>query len=155
MIWLHIGVYADFDIGEIAVEAFTCLMIFKNMFSFGLTWGAYDWLVKAGSLKTFYVIASIQIGVCLLSIPMCKSNPSILLLQRVILKGIFCRHLGEEEQSVLPPARPTEDDASMVGRQRRWPFVLRSLFDRELLWTVEYKSRQSGLASVFRVLVSH
>lgn len=75
-------VYVDFETGEIAVEAFTCLMIFKNMFSFGLTWGAYDWLVAAGSLKTFYVIASIQIGVCLLSIPMCKSSSSILLLQR-------------------------------------------------------------------------
>lgn len=52
-------------------------MIFKNMFSFGLTFGAYDWLVKAGSLKTFYVIASIQIGVCLLSIPMCKLVPGL------------------------------------------------------------------------------
>ncbi len=61
-----------FDLGDIAVEAFTCLLIFKNMFSFGLTWSAYTWLVKAGILKTFYIIASIQIGICLLSIPMCK-----------------------------------------------------------------------------------
>ena len=68
--------HAKSSLGEIAVEAFTCLMIFKNMFSFGLTWGAYGWLVAAGSLKTFYIIASIQIGVCLLSIPMCKSIPS-------------------------------------------------------------------------------
>ena len=68
--------HAKSSLGEIAVEAFTCLMVFKNMFSFGLTWGAYGWLVAAGSLKTFYVIASIQIGVCLLSIPMCKSIPS-------------------------------------------------------------------------------
>lgn len=69
------------------MEAFTCLMIFKNMFSFGLTWGAYDWLVNAGSLKTFYVIASIQIGVCLLSIPMCKSNRSNTPVATAILKG--------------------------------------------------------------------
>ncbi|KAI4167606.1 MAG: hypothetical protein LQ343_007070 [Gyalolechia ehrenbergii] len=33
---------------EIAVEAFTCLLVFKNMFSFGLTWGAYNWVVEAG-----------------------------------------------------------------------------------------------------------
>ncbi|KAI9870306.1 MAG: hypothetical protein M1830_004419, partial [Pleopsidium flavum] len=32
---------------EIAVEAFTCLLIFKNMFSFGLTWSAYNWLLQA------------------------------------------------------------------------------------------------------------
>lgn len=44
------------------------------MFSFGLTWSAYDWLVTIGILKTFYIIASVQVGVCLLSIPMCKSN---------------------------------------------------------------------------------
>lgn len=62
--------------GEIAVEAFTCLLMFKNIFSFGLTWGAYNWLVSAGISKTFYIIASIQVGICLLSIPMCKSSPS-------------------------------------------------------------------------------
>ncbi|MCJ1431684.1 hypothetical protein MMC27_001039 [Xylographa pallens] len=55
---------------EIAVEAFTCLLIFKNIFSFGLTWSAYEWLVQAGVLKTFMVIASIQVVICCLSIPM-------------------------------------------------------------------------------------
>ena len=58
--------------GDIAVEAFTCLLIFKNIFSFGLTWGAYDWIVSGGIVKIFYIIASIQVGICLLSIPMCK-----------------------------------------------------------------------------------
>ncbi|KAK4698040.1 hypothetical protein P7C71_g108, partial [Lecanoromycetidae sp. Uapishka_2] len=55
---------------DIAVEAFTCLLIFKNVFSFGLTFGAYDWLVAAGILKVFYIIGSVQVGICLLSIPM-------------------------------------------------------------------------------------
>lgn len=59
-------------LGDIAVEAFTCLLVFKNMFSFGLTWSAYDWLIKAGVLKTFYAISSVQLAICLLSIPMCK-----------------------------------------------------------------------------------
>ena len=54
------------------MEAFTCLLIFKNIFSFGLTWSAYEWLVQAGVLKTFMVIASIQVVICCLSIPMCK-----------------------------------------------------------------------------------
>ncbi|TAQ90463.1 hypothetical protein B7494_g1185 [Chlorociboria aeruginascens] len=55
---------------EIAIEAFTCLIIFKNFFSFGLTWSAYDWLVQNGVFSTFMIISSIQVGVCLLSIPM-------------------------------------------------------------------------------------
>ncbi|MCJ1306442.1 hypothetical protein MMC25_000084 [Agyrium rufum] len=55
---------------EIAIEAFTCLLIFKNIFSFGLTWGAYDWLLEGGIRKIFIIIASIQVAVCLLSIPM-------------------------------------------------------------------------------------
>ena len=60
-------------LGDLAVEAFTCLLIFKNMFSFGLTWQAYPWLVEGGIRKIFYVIASVQVGICLLSIPMCRS----------------------------------------------------------------------------------
>ncbi|KAL8658476.1 MAG: hypothetical protein Q9226_000970 [Calogaya cf. arnoldii] len=55
---------------DIAVEAFTCLLIFKNIFSFALTWGAYDWLTTAGISKTFYIVGSIQVSICLLSIPM-------------------------------------------------------------------------------------
>jgi MFS family permease len=57
---------------QIAVEAFTCLLIFKNMFSFVLTYFAYDWIIAGqGSVrKTFLVIGSIQVGVCLLSVPM-------------------------------------------------------------------------------------
>ena len=67
----------SFSLGDIAVEAFTCLLIFKNVFSFGLTFGAYSWLVQAGILKVFYIIASVQVGICLLSIPMCKMPPII------------------------------------------------------------------------------
>lgn len=60
------------DIGDIAIEAFTCLLIFKNFFSFGLTWSGYEWLVKNGVYDTFMIISSIQVGICLLSVPMCK-----------------------------------------------------------------------------------
>lgn len=58
--------------GQIAIEAFTCLLMFKNMFSFMLTFFAYDWVVAHGIKAAFYSIASIQMAVCLLSIPMCK-----------------------------------------------------------------------------------
>ncbi|KAL1987647.1 hypothetical protein VTN96DRAFT_2888 [Rasamsonia emersonii] len=56
---------------QIAVEAFTCLLVFKNIFSFILTFFAYDWLVvKGGSREPFIAIGSIQVGVCLLAVPM-------------------------------------------------------------------------------------
>ncbi|OJD20118.1 hypothetical protein ACJ73_08549 [Blastomyces percursus] len=55
---------------QIAIEAFTCLLVFKNMFSFLLTYFAYDWIVLSNPKQVFIVIASIQVGVCLLSMPM-------------------------------------------------------------------------------------
>lgn len=83
--------FADkgWNVGDIAVEAFTCLLIFKNIFSFALTWGAYDWLTSAGISKTFYIVASIQVGICLLSVPMCKYFLFTTVLQRVqhLVKG--------------------------------------------------------------------
>lgn len=50
------------------------MLFFKNVFSFILTFFAYDWLVvKAGSRAPFIAIGTIQVGICLLAIPMCKS----------------------------------------------------------------------------------
>ena len=40
------------------------------MFSFALTWSAYRWILKNGIVNTFIIIASIQVAICLLSIPM-------------------------------------------------------------------------------------
>ncbi|KAJ5913501.1 Major facilitator superfamily domain general substrate transporter [Penicillium tannophilum] len=55
---------------EIAVEAFTCLLVFKNMFSFVLTFFAYNWFAHGGVKHTMIIVGSIQVGICLLSIPM-------------------------------------------------------------------------------------
>jgi MFS family permease len=57
---------------QIAVEAFTCLLIFKNMFSFILAYYAYDWIVggRGSAKKVFTIIGSIQLAICLLSVPM-------------------------------------------------------------------------------------
>lgn len=62
-----------FLLGDLTIEGFTCLMIFKNFFSFALTWKAYDWVVQGGVIKTFNAIAIVQLVICLTSIPMCKS----------------------------------------------------------------------------------
>ncbi|KAK1138890.1 hypothetical protein N8T08_001679 [Aspergillus melleus] len=55
---------------DIAIESFTCMLIFKNIFSFILTFFAYDWLVSNGIRPAFLAISSIQMGICVLSIPM-------------------------------------------------------------------------------------
>lgn len=49
------------------------MLIFKNMFSFVLTFYAYEWFKYGGVKHTMIVIGSIQAGICALSIPMCKS----------------------------------------------------------------------------------
>lgn len=60
-------------IGNLTVEGFTLMIIFKNLFSFVLTWFAYDWLIQGGIRQVLIIISSIQVFVCLLSIPMCKT----------------------------------------------------------------------------------
>lgn len=56
------------------IEAFTVMIIFKNFFSFALTFYAYDWIINGGIRPTLLAISSIQVVVCLTSIPMCKNS---------------------------------------------------------------------------------
>lgn len=51
------------------------MIIFKNMFSFALTFKAYEWLVTNGTRATpvFNALGAVQVVVCLTSIPMCTS----------------------------------------------------------------------------------
>jgi hypothetical protein len=52
-------------------------MLFKNIFSFALTFKAYDWLVLTGNASgVFYPVGGAQIGVCLLTVPLCESQSS-------------------------------------------------------------------------------
>ena len=63
-----------FDVppGDMSVEAFTCLLVFKNLFSFGLTFKGFDW-ISGGTVKgVFVIVASLQVGICALTVPMCK-----------------------------------------------------------------------------------
>ena len=55
---------------DIAIETFTCLIIFKNLFSFVLAYYAYTWVLDRGFEKMFIIFGSIEIGICALSIPM-------------------------------------------------------------------------------------
>ena len=63
---------------DLTIEGFTLMIIFKNFFSFVLTFYAYDWLIYTGIRKTLVSVAGVQVIVCLLSIPMCKYDSIIL-----------------------------------------------------------------------------
>ncbi|EXJ65485.1 hypothetical protein A1O7_01826 [Cladophialophora yegresii CBS 114405] len=55
---------------DIAVEAFTNLIIFKNIFSFILAYHAYNWVFAIRINNLFIIFGSIEIAICLLSVPM-------------------------------------------------------------------------------------
>ncbi|KAG7145669.1 Protein HOL1 like protein [Verticillium longisporum] len=55
---------------DLAIEGFTSMIIFKNFFSFALTWTAYDWIIQGGVRTTMLSIASVQVVICAMSIPM-------------------------------------------------------------------------------------
>ncbi|KAI1622516.1 serine/threonine kinase 16 [Exophiala viscosa] len=55
---------------ELAVEAFTTLLIFKNIFSFVLAYNAYNWVFAIRINHLFIIFGSIEVAICLLSIPM-------------------------------------------------------------------------------------
>ncbi|KAI0206183.1 major facilitator superfamily transporter [Astrocystis sublimbata] len=55
---------------DLAIEGFTCLIIFKNVFSFALTFKAYEWLVHSGVREVFFALGAVQIVICFLSVPM-------------------------------------------------------------------------------------
>lgn len=57
---------------DLAIEGFTCMIIFKNFFSFALTFKAYDWLVEnqTQARPVFNALGTVQLVVCLSSIPL-------------------------------------------------------------------------------------
>ncbi|KAF8245332.1 MFS general substrate transporter [Wilcoxina mikolae CBS 423.85] len=55
---------------DLSIESFTCLLLFKNFFSFALTWYAVDWVQKHGVWEVFRYVGVAQLAVGLLSIPM-------------------------------------------------------------------------------------
>jgi len=61
-------------LGDLAIEGFTCMIIFKNLFSFGLTLKAFDWLTQNRSRAEpiFNALGAVQIVASVLTIPLCK-----------------------------------------------------------------------------------
>ena len=55
---------------DIAVEAFTNLIIFKNIFAFILAYNAYNWVFAIRINRLFIIFGSIEIAICFLSVPM-------------------------------------------------------------------------------------
>jgi len=71
---------------DLAVEGFTCLIIFKNMFSCALTFKAFDWLgsTQAKATPIFNALGIVQIIICLSSVP--------LYIYGKRLRSLFHRH---------------------------------------------------------------
>jgi hypothetical protein len=88
---------------EIAVEGFTCLLVFKNIFSFGLTFSGYNWLVAGGIKPVFMAIASVQVVICCSTVLLCKQT-FIFHLETIPLT-LFYRHLRQEESLLLRQTR--------------------------------------------------
>ncbi|KAK0719460.1 major facilitator superfamily domain-containing protein [Lasiosphaeris hirsuta] len=71
---------------DLAIEGFTCMIIFKNIFSFALTFKAFDWLVanRSKAAPLFNALGAVQLAVCFSSIP--------LYIYGKRLRGYFYRH---------------------------------------------------------------
>jgi len=98
---------------EIAVEGFTCLLVFKNIFSFGLTFSGYDWLVGGGIKPVFMAIASVQVVVCCATLVLCKY---LVVKFRPWETNANCchRYLRQEEPLLLRQTRhPRETEAEV------------------------------------------
>ena len=76
-----------------SIESFTCLLVFKNIFSFALTFKGFDWIVQSKRIKNVFVaVGCVQIAVCCLSVPMCKFfffSGAYLLVPIYGLKGLL------------------------------------------------------------------
>ncbi|EGP86176.1 unnamed protein product [Zymoseptoria tritici ST99CH_3D7] len=52
---------------DLAIEGFTCLLVFKNIFSFGLTFSGLGWL-RQGIWRVFWPVGIVQALICLSTI---------------------------------------------------------------------------------------
>lgn len=55
---------------DISTEAFTCLLIFKNLISFGIVEKGFDWYLSAGPQGMFFIFGYVQIAICLSAVPL-------------------------------------------------------------------------------------
>lgn len=59
-------------LGDVAIEGFTCLLIFKNVFTYAIATQGVPWLLQSGPEHIFIIIGIVQACVASLALPMCK-----------------------------------------------------------------------------------
>jgi hypothetical protein len=81
------------------------MIIFKNFFSFGLTFKAYDWLVanQTNATPVFNALGSVQLVICLSSIPLCTWSPLSLSPESPSTRLTRPRHLWQAYPQLFPP----------------------------------------------------
>jgi len=55
---------------DIAVEGFTCMLVFKNMIAFMICYLGLDWLFAVGTRDMFFTLGYVQLAICASTIPM-------------------------------------------------------------------------------------
>ncbi|KAF3106628.1 hypothetical protein TWF103_006119 [Orbilia oligospora] len=104
---------------DIAIEAFTCLLMFKNFFSYGITYDAYYWLQKLGRPKMFTILGSVQVFICLLTVPMYifgKRNRSFFKRHDILaLLGLGTKPKADPENVRGSGPKGTAADVGEVG----------------------------------------
>jgi MFS family permease len=55
---------------DLAIEGLTLMIIVKNVLSFVLTWYGLDWMISGGIRTAILAVASVQVAICFLSVPM-------------------------------------------------------------------------------------
>lgn len=77
------------------------MIIFKNMFSFALTFKAYEWLITNGTKATplFNALGAIQVVICASSIPMCKSLLPLFFLFADVANFLYIDIYGKRNRS--------------------------------------------------------
>lgn len=119
-----------------SIEAFTCLLVFKNIFSFGLTFKGFDWLVEAGDTRHMFIaLGSVQVAVCALTIPMCEFPhppsfshfPPFSLLRDSKHDGVMLRCCDAMVVNTNPPP-------DIFGKRNRSFFHRHNIFFRATDW---------------------
>ncbi|KAK9451125.1 major facilitator superfamily domain-containing protein [Limtongia smithiae] len=52
---------------DLQIEMFVVLILYKNLFSFGLAYSSYNWVITLGTRKVFVIIGSVQVAVSVIT----------------------------------------------------------------------------------------
>jgi hypothetical protein len=108
---------------EISIESFTCLLLFKNFFSFALTWYAVDWVQKQGVWEVFRYVGVAQLAVGLLSIPMCMLSSKFHVVNFISNQNMWRRYIRKKESIPHTSSRYPGDDGASLKMTPFFSFV--------------------------------